>query len=140
MMTMVALARAEQNRPLPLAEIAENAGVSLSYLEQLIAGMRRHDLVKSYRGPGGGYVLAKEPQDIMIAHILHAAEDSTPAKRTSANEQKAKSCNHTHALWGHIGELLAVTLGKITLQDVLSEELENNPHTRKVFEVLSESA
>ena len=139
-MAMVELAHAKNNRPLPLSDIADNAGISLSYLEQLIAGMRRHQLVKSYRGPGGGYMLAKHPREIIITDILKAAEDSTPAKRNTLNGRKAQSCHHTYALWGHIGELLAVTLSKITLEDVLSERLENNPHTSKIFEIMAKSA
>ena len=102
--------------------------------------MRRNGLVKSYRGPGGGYILGKSTNDIIIADILLAAEDSTPARRATTNDAKMKNCTSTHALWGHIGNLLSVTLRKITLQDVLNEQLDKNPHTRKVFEVLAESA
>ena len=139
-MAMVELAKAEGGRPLPLSEIAGNAGISLSYLEQLIAGMRRHGLVRSYRGPGGGYILGKSIGEIMIADILMAAEDSTPAKRTASNSTKPKACAHTNALWNHIGQLLSVTLQQITLQDVINQNLESNPHTSKVFEVLAKTA
>ena len=138
-MAMVELANAGKDKPLPLSEIAENAGISLSYLEQLIAGMRRHDLVKSYRGPGGGYTLAKEPHDIIIAEILHAAEDSTPAKRHVLSGDRLR-CKYTRALMGHIENILEVTLTKITLEDVLNKRLDEHPETSKVFEVLSESA
>ena len=139
-MAMVELAKAEGGRPLPLSEIAGNAGISLSYLEQLIAGMRRHGLVRSYRGPGGGYILGKSTNEILVADILVAAEDSTPARRTATNSPKSKTCTHTKALWNHIGQLLGVTLQQITLQDVINQNLESNPHTSKVFEVLAKTA
>jgi len=122
---MVELAKAENKKPLPLSEIAENADISLSYLEQLIAGMRRHNLVKSYRGPGGGYILGKPSSAILIADILNAAEDSAPAKRNAAKTQKAATCAHTNALWSYIGELLSAALSKITLADVINNRLGN---------------
>ena len=121
-MAMIELARSGSKHPLPLADIAANAGISLSYLEQLIAGMRRHKLVKSYRGPGGGYILGKHPDEIMIADILTAAEDSTPARRAKTNEDKPK-CAHTNALWLHMGEIIGSALHKITLEDVLHNRL-----------------
>lgn len=139
-MAMVELARTGAKTPLPLAEIANNAGISLSYLEQLIAGMRRHHLVKSYRGPGGGYILGKNPDEILIADIFTAAEDCTPAKRTKISGSKPTKCLQTAALWNYVGQILGVTLRKITLEDVLNNRLDSHPHISKLFEIMEESA
>ncbi|MEZ5814280.1 MAG: Rrf2 family transcriptional regulator [Alphaproteobacteria bacterium] len=139
-MAMVELARAQNTRTLPLSEIADNAGISLSYLEQLIAGLRRHGLVASYRGPGGGYSLSKPAESIIVTEILVAAEDSTPARRSQTRHAKSKTCLKTHTLWEHAGHILSIALSKVTLQDVLNQELKNHPHTRKVFELMAKSA
>ncbi|MCD8493980.1 MAG: Rrf2 family transcriptional regulator [Alphaproteobacteria bacterium] len=84
---MVEIGRDGKKAPVPLSDIAETTNISLSYLEQLIAGLRRHGLVTSYRGPGGGYTLAKPAQSIAVSDILKAAEDSTPAKRHSGEKR-----------------------------------------------------
>ena len=139
-MAMIELARSGSKHPLPLADIAANAGISLSYLEQLIAGMRRHKLVKSYRGPGGGYLLNKSADEIMITDILRASEDNTPAKRKKTKTGKTTPCKHTHALWEHIGKILSATLCEITLHDVLHNQLEHHPHARKLFETMGKIA
>lgn len=139
-MAMVELAKAQNMRPLPLSEIADNAGISLSYLEQLIAGLRRHGLVASYRGPGGGYSLSKPAENIAITEILIAAEDNTPARRSQTRQAKGKTCLKTHTLWEHAGQILSIALSKVTLQDVLNQELKNHPHTRKVFELMAKNA
>jgi len=134
-MAMVELARMPQGTPVPLAEIAEKGNISLSYLEQLIAGLRKHDLVKSYRGPGGGYMIDRPLSEILVADILMAAEDSTPAKRSEQQKDRRDiTCENTHALWDHIGELLHVTLRRISLEDVIQKRINNHPVSTKIFE------
>ncbi len=119
----------QREKPVPLAEIAEARKISLSYLEQLFAGLRRHGLVKSARGPGGGYRLGKDPSDITIAAIFTAAEDSVPGKRVlsrSANDttEDAAGVHHsTQYLWDHIGQVLYRDLSHRTLNDVLRHDL-----------------
>jgi Rrf2 family iron-sulfur cluster assembly transcriptional regulator len=136
MMAMVELAKHTDSKPLPLSEIAKNGDISLSYLEQLIAGLRRHGLVKSYRGPGGGYSLTKPMREIFVSEILIAAEDSTPAKRNSINEEgKMNSCAHTNALWEVIGSVLFAALKSVTLEDVLSNKAGAAPTVAKLFEI-----
>lgn len=117
---MVELAKQQETKPAPLSGIAESSEISLSYLEQLISGLRRHGLVKSYRGPGGGYVLEKPANDIVISDILIAAEDITPARR---NKVKKASCETSIGLWNHIEGFLYVKLKDMTLADVLSGDL-----------------
>lgn len=120
MMAMVHLANHAQEEPVPLSDIARKAEISLSYLEQLVAGLRRHKLVKSARGPGGGYVLAKIPSAISIPEILLAAEDSIPAKKSGANENfRIDNCPHTAAFCDDISAILFDGLKGKTLADII---------------------
>ena len=123
-MAMVELGRRTGSEPAPLIEVAKRGNISLSYLEQLIAGLRRRGLVKSYRGPGGGYALAKPAAEISVPEILIAAEDSTPAKRTLQKaDKKSPDCDYTENLWDYIGETLYASLSCVTLQDVLDKKI-----------------
>lgn len=123
-MAMVELGKRTGPDPAPLVEVAKRGNISLSYLEQLIAGLRRQGLVKSSRGPGGGYALAKAPSEISVPAILMAAEDSTPAKRTlQKGDKKPSDCEYTAALWDHIGETLYASLSDVTLQNVLDKDI-----------------
>ena len=123
-MAMVELGKRTGSEPAPLVEVAQRGNISLSYLEQLIAGLRRQGLVKSYRGPGGGYALAKPANEITIPAILIAAEDSTPAKRIQQKgDKKSADCEYTENLWDYIGETLYASLIDITLQNVLDKEV-----------------
>lgn len=132
-MAMVELAERGKDRPIPLAEVAKSGNISLSYLEQLFAGLRRNGLVKSYRGPGGGYVLAQDAEHIKISDILISAEDCVPAKR-AVNENHLNENKQTTELWNHIGEILFVCLNQLTLHDVASGKLSDHPSTNKLFE------
>lgn len=118
--TMIELTKATNDRPIPLSSIADKSNISLSYLEQLVTGLRRKGLVKSYRGPGGGYILACDPSKIFIADILIAAEDNEPAKRKAANDQKASNCKKTNALWAYVGTQLYSLLKNVSLADLLN--------------------
>jgi len=120
---MVELAKQKENKPTPLSGIAERSEISLSYLEQLIAGLRRHDLVKSYRGPGGGYLLKKPANDIIVSDILIAAEDITPARRNKGKKSK-DACETSLNLWTHIEEFLYAKLKNLSLSDVVNNDLD----------------
>ncbi len=133
-MAMVELSNYGVSKPMPLSEIANRSNISLSYLEQLIAALRRHGLVVSHRGPGGGYMLAKKPNEIPISDILNAAEDSVPAKRQSSSANSINS--QTKELWSHIGSILYASLSKVSLADVLNRQLSKNPYVVKLFDSL----
>lgn len=121
-MAMIEIGRTGSKRPVPLSDIANTTNISLSYLEQLIAGLRRHGLVKSYRGPGGGYTLGKAANDIVVADILKAAEDSTPAKRNAPDRREGAS-DPALGLWDYIAEVLHGSLKQVSLTDVLEGNL-----------------
>ncbi|MBU0799579.1 MAG: Rrf2 family transcriptional regulator [Alphaproteobacteria bacterium] len=120
-MAMVELAKHGQDNPVPLSEIASAATISISYLEQLFAGLRRNGLVRSYRGPGGGYILARPAQDITVSDILISAEDSLPAKRAANSNETEEGGNvQTIALMSHISDVLHDFTQGISLDDVMA--------------------
>lgn len=106
-----------------LAQISERQGVSISYLEQLFAKLRRCKLVTSVRGPGGGYQLASNPAQISVAQIVDAAEDSMDATSCNGkgNCQQGEQCL-THHLWTDLGERLQGFLSDISLADLISRQ------------------
>ena len=107
-MAMVDLANStrEIGMPISLADIATRQVISLSYLEQLLAKLRRNGLVKSVRGPGGGYLLSRNYEDIRISDIVTAADEHLSATRCVPGS--AKGCNVdksrclTHDLWDEL--------------------------------------
>ena len=105
-MAMVDLARHAQAKPVSLSDIATRPEISLSYLEQLFARLRREGLVKSARGPGGGYRLAKTAEETKIADIIHAVDEPLRATRCSDSAgcmHKGERCL-THDLWEDLGQ------------------------------------
>lgn len=138
-MALVELSLSGKETPVPLAKLAGPSKISLSYLEQLFAALRRHGLVKSYRGPGGGYVLARPAKEILISDILVSAEDCLPARRSGSNDDKPEDYGNsqTRALWSHIGDVLHVALRQVSLEDVANDRLSDSPLSNKIIESLS---
>lgn len=117
-----------------LAEIAKRQGISLSYLEQLFAKLRRTGLVDSVRGPGGGYTLALEPGKISVAEIIVAINESIDATRCGGE----KNCHGdetclTHQLWEDLSVRIYEFLNGITLGDLVTK-----PHVQEVASRLEE--
>ena len=105
-----------------LAEIAKRQGISLSYLEQLFAKLRRNGLVDSVRGPGGGYNLAKVPNEISVASIVAAINESIDVRKCAGD----RNCDGeftclTHQLWEDLSERISEFLSSITLGDLVSQ-------------------
>jgi len=133
-MALADLAERNASKPIPLADIADRQDISLSYLEQLFARMRRGGLVKSVRGPGGGYLLARDQRDIPIADVVHAVEDVVSRAHCAPNEPRScrcmgtdqgadpESCS-THDLWHALGDEVEAFLQRVSLHDVLSGSL-----------------
>lgn len=127
-MAMADLAsREDAEGPVSLAEIAARQEISLSYLEQLFAKLRRENLVQSVRGPGGGYRLSRSPQETRIADIILAVDE--PMKTTRCVPGSAKGCTGTssrcltHDLWEELGQQIHVFLSSITLADVVEKRV-----------------
>lgn len=126
-MAMADLARyeARADRALALAEIAQRQEISLSYLEQLFARLRRKGLVKSARGPGGGYRLAKTAAETKIAEIVHAVDEPLRATRCGSAGgcmTKGERCL-THDLWEDLGRHIEDYLASVSLADVVEGRL-----------------
>lgn len=119
---MLDLAFHSQLKPVTLIDIAARQTISLSYLEQLFARLRRANLVKGVRGPGGGYSLCGEASEISIADIVAAVGERIDSTKCGgeANCQKDHACL-THDLWMDLGEHIKDYLQKITLADLLAK-------------------
>jgi Rrf2 family transcriptional regulator, iron-sulfur cluster assembly transcription factor len=121
-MAMVDLARHGHGNPVSLAEIAEREEISLSYLEQLFAKLRRAGLVKSVRGPGGGYLLAHGRDETRIADIILAVDEPiravrcTPASAVGCRGDRSRCL--THDLWEELGNQIHLYLSSVSLGDV----------------------
>ena len=107
--------------PITLADISARQEISLSYLEQLFSKLRREDLVRSIRGPGGGYQLAREHDRIFVAQIIDAVDESIDA----TNCQGRGDCNHgevclTHHLWQDLSDQIHGFLSGISLGDLVN--------------------
>lgn len=127
-MAMADLARRESERAVSLAEIAVRQEISLSYLEQLFARLRRKGLVQSSRGPGGGYRLARAAEETNIADIVLAVDEPLRATRCGGQGSR-KGCMMkgerclTHDLWEQMGRRIHDYLQSVTLADVVSGRL-----------------
>jgi Rrf2 family iron-sulfur cluster assembly transcriptional regulator len=127
-MAMADLARRESEavRGVALADIAARQEISLSYLEQLFARLRRKGLVKSARGPGGGYKLARGADQTTIAENVHAVDEPLRATRCTAESRgcmlKGERCL-THDLWEDLGDRIETYLASVSLADVIGGRL-----------------
>lgn len=108
--------------PVSLAAISAREGISQSYLEQLFAKIRKHRLVVSARGPGGGYQLRGSAGDISIAQIINAVDDELDATQCGGygNCKNSGACN-THELWVKVNDHLAQFFESIKLSDLVEQ-------------------
>ncbi len=125
-MAMADLARHGRDRAVSLAEIANRQEISLAYLEQLFAALRRHSLVQSVRGPGGGYRLARGSDAINVAEVVLAVDEPLTATRC---EGKTVGCLGggercaTHELWDALGGHIEHFLAGVSLEDVIERRV-----------------
>lgn len=118
---------AAQYRPVALADIAARQDISLSYLEQLFAKLRRGGLVSSVRGPGGGYRLSRPSTEVRVADIIMAVDE--PITATRCKPGASKGCTKTgarcvtHDLWEELGQQIHVFLSSISLADVIERRV-----------------
>jgi Rrf2 family iron-sulfur cluster assembly transcriptional regulator len=117
---MLDLAIHATDSPVPLADISQRQGISLSYLEQLFARLRRQGLVKSARGPGGGYRLNRIPDEITVVEVLNAIDEKIDATRCSGegNCQEGLACL-THDLWCDLSKQISDFLSGISLGELV---------------------
>ncbi len=124
---MADLAAFADGAPVALSEIALRQGISLSYLEQLFAKLRRAGLVESARGVAGGYALARGPDAIRVSDIVGAVDEEI--KTTACAPGAAKGCQGTsarcltHDLWDELGRQIEIFLNAASLEDVVERRI-----------------
>jgi len=124
---MIDLTRNESGGPVTLASISERQDISVAYLEQLFSKLRRRDLVKSIRGPGGGYRLSRDAADITVADIVFAVDEPLDVTRCQGNgncQQSAKGNIEciTHNLWASLNERIVDYLESVSLAKLAGAE------------------
>jgi Rrf2 family transcriptional regulator, iron-sulfur cluster assembly transcription factor len=126
-MAMVDLARHSNGAPVCLSDIAERQEISLPFLEQLFAKLRRSGLVKSVRGPGGGYLLAYHRDETRIADIILAVDEPihavrcTPGAPTGCRIDRSRCL--THDLWEELSNQIHLYLSSVSLGDVCERRI-----------------
>lgn len=135
-MAMTDLAAHGAERAVSLAEIATRQQISLPYLEQLFARLRRGGLVRSVRGPGGGYRLSKEAAQTRISEIVLAVDEPIRATRCTGGDTPHRGCMAsgeqclTHGLWQALGEHIEDYLSSVSLDDVIQRRVRAAPSGR----------
>lgn len=133
---MLDLAIHAEREPVTLSDISLRQDISLSYLEQLFARLRRSELVQSVRGPGGGYRLGRETRNIAIVDIIDAVDESVDATRCQGqgNCQQGEICL-THHLWEDLSQQIHEFLSSISLADLMDrhevKNISNNQDERR---------
>jgi Rrf2 family iron-sulfur cluster assembly transcriptional regulator len=126
-MAVCDLAMNSDGNPVSLAEIAERQDISLSYLEQLFAKLRRAGVVKSVRGPGGGYLPARALAEITIASVVQAVDEVEQVRGCSPTMPSACAGSNskcaTHDLWEQLGNQVRWFLNRVSVDDVIKGDV-----------------
>jgi len=129
-MAMADLAKNYVKEPTSLTEISLRQGISIDYLEQLFSKLRKNNLVHSVRGPSGGYVLSKPPDEIKLLSIINAVDEKI--KTVKCRKESKKGCNGksikciTHNLWDELEIHINKFFENNTLNDILFKEVGNH--------------
>lgn len=120
---MLDLALHAQEKPITLADISQRQGISLSYLEQLFSRMRKQGLVASARGPGGGYRLSRDANEINVAQVIAAVDEKVTVTRCEGRGdcQNGGPCL-THELWCNLSDQIYDFLNGISLGQLVEEQ------------------
>ena len=134
-MAMADLAKNNVKEPTSLTEISLRQGISISYLEQLFYKLRKNNLVQSARGPSGGYILSKPPEEIKLLSIISAVDEQI--KTVKCKKESKKGCNGksikciTHNLWDDLEDHINKFFENNTLNDILFREVRSNSEELK---------
>ena len=124
-MAMADLAKHNVNQPINLTEISLRQGISLSFLEQIFLKLKKNNLVKSTRGPTGGYLLSKPPEEIKLSNIIKAVDEKV--KTVGCKKESKKGCNGktskciTHNLWDELDKHINGFFEKVKLEDLVEK-------------------
>ena len=122
-MAMADLAKNDISKPINLTEISLRQGISISFLEQIFLKLKKNNLVKSLRGPSGGYSLTRPPEKIKLLSIIEAVDEKV--KTLGCKKESKKGCNGksikciTHNLWDDLEMLINNFFEKNTLKDII---------------------
>ena len=122
---MIDLGLRQNSGPVTLAAISQRQQISLAYLEQLFGKLRRHELVESTRGPGGGYTLARSPTEITVADIILSVDEPIDATQCGGKENclgEGARCM-THDLWASLNVRMVEFLDSVSLQKLVEDQL-----------------
>jgi Rrf2 family transcriptional regulator, iron-sulfur cluster assembly transcription factor len=129
---MIDLALRQGKGPVTLSGISQRQAISLSYLEQLFGKLRRHEIVESIRGPGGGYSLARKADKVTVADIIIAVDEPLDATQCGGKENchgadaaTGARCM-THELWATLNEKMVDYLDSVSLQDLVDQQKQKN--------------
>ena len=134
-MAMADLAKYYVKEPTSLTDISLRQGISISYLEQLFLKLRKNNLVQSTRGPSGGYILSKPPEEIKLLSIINAVDEKI--KTVKCRKESKRGCNHksikciTHNLWDDLETHINKFFEDNTLNDILFKEDRNHSEELK---------
>ncbi|MDP9900602.1 Rrf2 family transcriptional regulator [Variovorax ginsengisoli] len=138
---MIDVALHGRSGPVTLSAISQRQHISMSYLEQLFGKLRRHKLVESTRGPGGGYSLARKTEAISVADIVLSIEDPVDeaARQQSADEAAPAGRYATEELWASVNLRAVEFLDSVTLKSLVDDQIakgvqvETKPAPRRLF-------
>jgi Rrf2 family iron-sulfur cluster assembly transcriptional regulator len=128
-MAMADLAKTSVGEPTSLAEISLRQGISLSFLEQIFLKLKKNNLVQSSRGPSGGYLLSKSPEEIKLLNIINAVDEKV--KTVGCKKESKKGCTGksikciTHNLWDDLETHINNFFEKNTLRDIVTKSIKD---------------
>ena len=128
-MALVDLAKFFSRNPVSLRDISLRQGISLDFLEQIFSKLKRNEIVQSIRGTQGGYILNKQPNEIKLANIFHAVDETV--KTVQCKKESKKGCNGkaskciTHNLWDELETHINNFFENKSLEDLLTNNREN---------------
>ena len=128
-MALVDLAKFNSRKPVSLRDISLRQGISLDFLEQIFSKLKRNEIVQSIRGTQGGYILNKQPNEIKLANIFHAVDETV--KTVQCKKESKKGCNGkaskciTHNLWDELETHINNFFENKSLEDLLTNNREN---------------
>lgn len=141
---MIDLALRQGKGPVTLSGISQRQAISLSYLEQLFGKLRRHEIVESIRGPGGGYSLARRADKVTVADIIIAVDEPLDATQCGGKENchgadatSGARCM-THELWATLNEKMVDYLDSVSLQDLVDQQRQK--HAEQAVVVMHRNA